>query len=93
MGQRRRWDGPLLFSRVVKNVVKKPDDTLVPEYIQTVENAQHFKPMSIRGISTGKGDSYYNSSVKDFIPRKPTTRRKLNKYITGYEEEIIINLR
>jgi len=92
-GQRGRRDGPLLFRRVVENVVKEPDDTLIPEHIQTVDNAQHFKTMSIRGTSTGREDSYYNLSVKDFIPRQLTTRRKLNKYIIGYEEEITINLR
>jgi len=77
----------------VENVVKEPDDTVIPEYIQTVDNAQHFKTMSIRGTSTGKRDSQYNSTVKDFIPRKPTTRRKLNKYVIGYEQETTINLR
>jgi hypothetical protein len=38
---------PLLFSRAVENVVKEPDDTSVPEYIQTVENAGYFKTMSM----------------------------------------------
>jgi len=91
-GQRGRWDGPLLFS-IVENVVKEPVDTLILEHIQTVDNVQHFKTMSMRGTSTGKGDSYYNSSVKDFIPKKPTTCRKLNECIIGYEEEITITLR
>ena len=28
-------------------MVKEPDDTLIPKYIQTVDNAQHFKTMLI----------------------------------------------
>jgi hypothetical protein len=66
-GQRRTWDSPLLFSRAVENVVKEPDDTVIPEYIQTVDNAQHFKTMSIRGTSTGKRGSQYNSTVKEYL--------------------------
>jgi hypothetical protein len=31
----------------VENVVKESDNTLIPEYIQTAENAEHFKTMSI----------------------------------------------
>lgn len=46
-GQSGRWDSPLLLSIVVENVVKEPDNTLIPEYIQTVDNTEHFKTMSI----------------------------------------------
>jgi len=46
-GQRGRWDSPLLFGIVVENVVKEPDVTLILEYIQTVDNANYFKTMSL----------------------------------------------
>jgi len=45
-GRRGRRNSPLLFS-IVENVVKETDDTLIPEYIQTVDNAGNFKTMSI----------------------------------------------
>jgi hypothetical protein len=80
-----------MFGRVTENVVKEPDVTLIPEHIQTVDNAEHFKTMSLH--QQARETHITIQPLRTLYYENQRRAKKLNKYVIGHEEEITINLR